>query len=135
MAMVMVMDGGIIVGAASAATDPVRKVSRLKPLLQKQMPKQTPKQKLPPLAGHFSLLVQRKVTKRKHALPCALRAARYGSADAPGIRGRGILPLPRTAHIHVRRPSGFSPVHPPLRKGTRKVKSNSRATAAEQSSE
>ncbi|MBB4127450.1 hypothetical protein GGR77_002764 [Xanthomonas translucens] len=70
-------------------------------------------------AGHFSLLAQRKVTKRKRALPRALRAARSGSADAPGIRGRGILPLPRTAHIHVRRPSGFSPVHPPLRKGTR----------------
>ena len=70
-------------------------------------------------ASHFSLLAQRKVTKRKRALPCALRASRSGSADAPGIRGRGILPLPRTAHILVRRPSGFSPVHPPLRKGTR----------------
>ena len=117
------------VGAASAATDSVRKVSRLKPLLQKQTPKQKKQQqRLPPLAGHFSLLAQRKVTKRKRALPCALRAARSGSADAPGIRGRGILPLPRTAHILVRRPSGFSPAHPPLRKGTRE----SKATAEQQ---
>jgi len=28
-----------------------------------------------------------------------------------GIRGRGILPLPRTAHIHVRRPCGVFPRH------------------------
>ncbi|WP_236614883.1 hypothetical protein, partial [Xanthomonas sacchari] len=27
----------------------------------------------------------------------------------PGIRGRGILPLPRTAHVHVRRPFGVFP--------------------------
>ncbi|NYF21866.1 hypothetical protein HDC36_003342 [Xanthomonas sp. JAI131] len=72
--------GNSHVGAASAATGSVRKASRLKPLLQKRTrkQKQTAKQKLPPLAGHFSLLAQRKVTKRKRALPtrpprCALR--------------------------------------------------------------
>ncbi|WP_371182375.1 hypothetical protein [Xanthomonas sacchari] len=61
--------------------------------------------------GRVTFLCSRKekVTKRKRALPRALRAARSGSASIAGIRGRGILPLPRTAHIHVRRPSGVSP--------------------------
>ncbi len=97
--------------------------SRLKPLLQTFSPdiQTSSNSKGFRPFGRVTFLCSRKekVTKRKRALPCALRAARSGSADAPGIRGRGILPLPRTAYIHVRRPSGFSPVHPPLRKGTR----------------
>ncbi|WP_267104719.1 hypothetical protein [Xanthomonas sacchari] len=61
--------------------------------------------------GRVTFLCSRKekVTKRKRALPRALRAARSGSASSPGIRGRGILPLPRTAHVPVRRPFGVFP--------------------------
>ncbi|WP_217693784.1 hypothetical protein, partial [Xanthomonas graminis] len=79
-------------------------------------------------ASHFSLLAQRKVTKRKRALPRAFRAARYRSASMTGIRGRGILPLPRTAHIHVRRPFGVLPSHG-RRFGREPSKSKAMATA------
>ncbi len=104
--------------------------SRLKPLLQTFSPdiQTSSNSKGFRPFGRVTFLCSRKekVTKRKRALPCALRAARSGSADAPGIRGRGILPLPRTAHIHVRRPCwGFSPRWPPLRKGIRSIKSRS----------
>ena len=57
-------------------------------------------------ASHFSLLVQRKVTKRKHTLRRG-RATR-GFVGTTGISGRGLLPLPETAHILVRLPSGFT---------------------------
>ncbi|MDL5367471.1 hypothetical protein QSH18_17815, partial [Xanthomonas sp. NCPPB 2654] len=55
--------------------------------------------------------------------------ARSGSASMTGIRGRGILPLPRTAHILVRRPFGVFPRHGRrFGKGTRyrNSKSNSK---------
>ncbi|MDL5365462.1 hypothetical protein QSH18_07575 [Xanthomonas sp. NCPPB 2654] len=80
-------------------------------------------------ASHFSLLAQRKVTKRKRALPSAFRAARSRSASMSGIRGRGILPLPRTAHIPVRRPFGVFPRHG-RRCGREPGKSTATATAS-----
>ena len=57
-------------------------------------------------ASHFSLLVQRKVTKRKHTR-AARPSLRYGSAIAAGISGRHIhVPSGNDAHP-VRRPSGI----------------------------
>ncbi|WP_206751322.1 hypothetical protein, partial [Xanthomonas sontii] len=55
---------------------------------------------------------------------CALRVREPG-----GIRGRGILPLPRTAHIHVRRPSGFSRLVRRFGREPGKSKATAKATA------
>ena len=79
-------------------------------------------------ASHFSLLVQRKVTKRKHTLRRA--HATRGSVGATGISGRGILPLPETAHVPVRRPTGL-PIAPTAPYGPGKVQSKSKNQNAE----
>ncbi|MBB5877848.1 hypothetical protein GGR66_003237, partial [Xanthomonas sp. 3498] len=118
-------------------------LSRLKPLLQTFSPdtQTSSNSKGFRPCGRVTFLCSRKekVTKRKRALPRALRAARSGSASSPGIRGRGLsasqpspgqsphgasppagakqcfaffrraLPLPRTAHVPVRRPFGVFP--------------------------
>jgi len=57
-------------------------------------------------ASYFSLLVQRKVTKRKHTLPT--RPARYavGVRSASGIFRQDILVLSKNSHIHVLHPDG-----------------------------
>ncbi len=54
---------------------------------------------------HFSLLVQRKVTKRNTPRPRAPAAARLGFVSPVGILGRHILCRPKTPHILVRRPA------------------------------
>ncbi len=63
----------------------------------------------------------KKVTKESTPL-AACPSLREGSAIVPGISGRGILPLPETAHILVRRPSGFTRPACHALKGAREAK-------------
>src|SRR5690606_4810074 len=48
----------------------------------------------------------RNLAQRKHTPP-ARPVLRTGFAEPAGIFRRGILPLRKTPHIHVRRPAGF----------------------------
>ena len=53
------------------------------------------------------MLVQRNLAQRKHTPPTR-PTLRVGFAEPAGIFRRGILPLRKTPHIHVRRPAGFA---------------------------
>ena len=76
----------------------------------------------------FSLLVQRKEPKESTPL-AACPSLRSGSAIVPGISGRGILPLPETAHVPVRRPSGFTRPACHALTGARRATATATATA------
>ena len=78
-------------------------------------------------ASHFSLLVQRKVTKRKHTpAACPPRVPRCGSASGTGIFGRHIhVPSENAAH-RARRPLGVLPMPAALPQGPRRSKGGSK---------
>jgi len=86
----------------------------------------------------FSLLVQRKEPKGRFSTAegwsstprAACPSLCEGSAIVPGIFGRGILPLPKTAHILVRRPAGFTRPARHALTGAREAKAKATATAA-----
>ena len=92
---------------------------------------------LPPVAtdgslprAFFSLLVQRKVTIKKAPPWAACPALRSGFAIEPGIFGRGLLPLPKTAHVLC---AALRVLPGPLatpERGPRKAKARTAPTAA-----
>jgi hypothetical protein len=72
------------------------------------------------------LLVQRKITKRKHTpAACPPRVTRCGSATGTGIFGRHIhVPSENAAH-RARRPFGVLPMPAAMPQGPRRSKSGS----------
>ena len=80
-------------------------------------------------AGVTFFACAKKVTKETHPWRRALRAPRSGSAIGPGIFGRGLLPLPKTAHIPVRRPAGFTRPACHALTGTREAKAGAAVPA------
>ena len=81
-------------------------------------------------ASHFSLLVQRKVTKRKHTpAACPPRVPRCGFATGTGIFGRHIpVPSENAAH-RARRPFGVLSVPAAMPQGPRKCENRSNSKA------
>ena len=76
-------------------------------------------------ASHFSLLVQRKVTKRKHTR-AARPPLRYGCASAMGISGSSILLLRKRRTSMCAAPAGFTR---PACRASRVLMARARATA------
>ena len=79
-------------------------------------------------ASHFSLLVQRKVTKRKHTR-AARPALRCGYASAAGISGSSLLLL-RKRHTSLCAALRVSPATLAAPHGARKANSKSADLAA-----
>ena len=78
-------------------------------------------------ASHFSLLVQRKVTKRKHTpAACPTRVPRCGLATDAGIFGRHIHAPSENATHRARRPFGVLPASVAMPQGPRTNKSDSK---------
>ena len=78
-------------------------------------------------ASHFSLLVQRKVTKRKHTpAACPTRVPRCGFATDAGIFGRHIHVPSENATHRARRPFGVLPASIAMPQGPWTSKSDSK---------
>jgi len=76
-------------------------------------------------ASHVSLLVQRNVAQRKHALPTRPTRCARGVHSAAGIF-RHDIPVVSKNDVHpCTSPFGFFPSAPSLRKGARQIKSRS----------
>ena len=85
-------------------------------------------------ASHFSLLVQRKVTKRKHTpAACPTRVPRCGSAAEAGIFGRHIHAPSENATHRAWRPFGVLPASVAMPQGPRTSKSGSNSTPPQSS--
>ena len=63
---------------------------------------------VPLAAGALLFFACAKKSRQKKHTPAVRPPLRGGCAVPAGIFGRGILPRPKTAHILVRRPAGFT---------------------------
>ena len=83
--------------------------------------------------GHFSLLAQRKVTKRKSTpMPRLPGLALQVRARVAGFADRASCPDVKLAGIHAGHPAGYSSTRPPRHRGVGEPKAKAKSKGREQ---